>query len=318
MRDHHISSADRVPFVDAHVHHWDPSKPDWYPYLAPGADLPHLGLGDISGMKRYFGQGTLLSEARPWTIAAYVHVSAATAPGMHLRETDMLVELAARTGSPSAIVGSVDPTEELVAIETELDRQLESPLFRGVRIMDGLDYRSARATQILNLVAERGLVYDLHIQAKEMHAAARAVEQVSDLTVVVEHCGGPSRSDDPAGLKAWQQGISELAERPNTSIKFSGLAMTLHRISVDAFRPWFEHMASEFGPRRVLMGSNFPVDGLYGTLPNLLDTYLELARPLGTAAVAAMFADTARHIYLSAAAPQEPSRVPPESLKGTP
>ncbi|MBF6331841.1 amidohydrolase family protein [Nocardia transvalensis] len=287
-----------VPFIDSHVHHWDPAKPDWYPYLAPGAELPEMGLGDITAMQRLYDQDTYLAEARPWQIKGYVHVSAATGAGMHLSETDAMEELAVRTGLPAAIVGTVDPASGIADIAAELDRQTACPHFRGIRIMEGLEYDTTRAAEILGLVAERGLVYDSVVHPDTMLAAARTLEKFPDLPVVVEHTGGPTRPNDPAERAAWEQGITVLAERPLTTAKFSGLPMVLHRISVDAFRPWFEHLIAAFGTGRVLVGSNFPVDGLYGTLSQLLDTYLELARPLGPVAVADLFADTACRVYL--------------------
>lgn len=92
--------------------------------------------------------------------------------------------------------------------------------------------------------------------------------------------------------------MAALADRPTTIAKFSGLPMALYEISATAFRPWFEHTVAVLGTERVLIGSNFPVDGLYGTLPQLLDAYHELAGPLGAPAVADLFSGTARRIYL--------------------
>jgi L-fuconolactonase len=288
-----------VPFLDAHVHHWDPANLEWYPHLSPDADLSGMGMGDVSGMQRLFVQETYLAEVAPWPVEGYVHVSAATGPGMHLPETEQLAALAAATGSPQAIIGTVDPAGSVAAIAAELDRQVAAgAVFRGIRILDGLEYDTPRAAQVLGLLAERGLVYDLVVHPDGMLAAARTLEQVPDLPVVVEHTGWPMRPGDPAERATWEQGMSAFAQRPATTLKFSGLPMALHEISAAAFRPWFEHSVAAFGSERVLIGSNFPVDGLFGTLTQLLDAYLELAAPLGPAAVADLFAGTARRVYL--------------------
>ncbi|OFV78030.1 amidohydrolase family protein [Rhodococcus erythropolis] len=293
-----MPKLEEVSFIDAHIHHWDPAKPEWYPFLVPGAELNRLGLGDISAMQRLYDQETYFAEARPWQIEGYVHVTAALAAGMHLPETDQLQALANRTGSPGAIIGTVDPGATISQIADELDRQVSNPHFRGIRIMEGLQYGTSRATEILGLLVERSLVYDLVVHPDNMIAAARTLERIADLPVVVEHAGGPTRPHDPSEKAAWAHGIEVLAERPLTMVKFSGLPMVLHQISVEAFRPWFEHIVGAFGSPRMLIGSNFPVDGLYGTLPQLLDVYLELARPLGPTAVGNLFANTARRVYL--------------------
>jgi L-fuconolactonase len=285
-------------FFDAHVHHWDPGDLARYPHLAPDADLSGLGLGDVSGMRRLFDQEVYRAEARPWAIAGYVHVSAATGPGAHLAETASLADLAARTGAPQVIVGTVDVSGETSAIAAELDRQTGATGFRGIRILDGLTYDTPRAAEVLGLLAERGLVYDLVVHPATMLAAARTLEALPGLPVVVEHVGWPLRPHDTGERALWEQGITALAEREDTVLKVSGLPMALHEISAAAFRPWFEHAVGAFGSGRAMVGSNFPVDGLFGTLPQLLDAYRALAEPLGPTAVADLFAGTARRVYL--------------------
>lgn len=287
-----------IEFFDAHVHHWDPANLQWYPHLAPDADLSDIGLGDIAGMRRLFDQQTYLAEARPWQVTGYVHVSAAGGPGTHLDETDALAALAERTGSPQAIVGTVDVTGGVAGVAAELDRQLTAPGFRGIRILAGVEYDTPRAVELLRLVAERGLVYDLVVHPETMHLAARTLEALPGLPVVVEHTGWPLHPHDAAERALWERGMAALAEREDTVLKFSGLPMTLHEISAAAFRPWFEYAVGAFGPARALIGSNFPVDGLHGTLPQLLDAYHELAAPLGADAVADLFSGTARRVYL--------------------
>ena len=36
--------------VDAHVHHWDPTRVDWYPFLASDDALKDLGMSDVSAV----------------------------------------------------------------------------------------------------------------------------------------------------------------------------------------------------------------------------------------------------------------------------
>lgn len=151
---------------------------------------------------------------------------------------------------------------------------------------------------MLGLLAERGLVYDLVVHEDSLLPAARTLEGLPGLPVVVEHTGWPLHPHDAGERARWEQGMKALAEREDIVLKFSGLAMTLHEISAAAFRPWFDHAVGVFGPARTLIGSNFPVDGLFGTLPQLLDAYHELAAPLGAEAVADLFAGTARRVYL--------------------
>jgi len=288
--------VDLPTIVDSHVHHWDPANLEWYPILDPEADLSAVGLGDTAGLRRIFDQDTYLTEASAWPVEAYVHVSAAMGPGTHLGETVMLEEVAAATGKVLAILGTVDPSGSAAEIAGELDMQLGSAHFRGIRILE-LDYTGSHAAEILELLEERSLVYDLVVHPDIMLPALKALEPTPDLSVVVEHAGWPRRLGDETEEATWRAGITALAERENTVLKFSGLPMVLHNFSVAQMKPWFEHCVESFGAERCMFGSNFPVDGLYGTLSELWTAYRELALPLGPAAESNLFADTARRTY---------------------
>jgi predicted TIM-barrel fold metal-dependent hydrolase len=282
--------------VDTHVHHWDPTNLDWYPHLAMDADLGEFGFGDVAGMRRCFDQQTYLDEAAGWDVETYVHVSTATGPGRFLDETAMVGTLAAASGMPGAIIGSADPTATLENIADQLNTQARSPNFRGIRIVAGLDYTTARAHEVLGLLTERRLVYDLVVHPNTMRAAALALEREPGLRVVVEHTGWPMSVEE---FPLWRAGISVLAQRPNTYLKFSGLPMLLHEFSATAMAPWFEHCVESFTVQRCMFGSNFPVDGLYGGLGDLFATYEKLSDPLGADAQTALFASTARAVYLT-------------------
>lgn len=83
----------------------------------------------------------------------------------------------------------------------------------------------------------------------------------------------------------------------NVYCKLSGLPMTLHDMDTQRMRPWIEHCLELFGPSRCLIGSNFPVDRLFGRFDTLMSVYEELTRPLGPVAQQAVFADNAARVY---------------------
>src|SRR5580658_4001446 len=118
--------------VDAHVHLWDPARTDWYPYLSGGQDV---GLGDVTNMARYFDQKIYFAESARWNVDKFVHVAAAGS--FFLDETFELEEQAKETGHPDAIIGGVVPSGSVAEAIDQLDRQMASPRFRGVRPMGG-------------------------------------------------------------------------------------------------------------------------------------------------------------------------------------
>src|SRR5688572_24085134 len=89
--------------VDAHVHLWDPSRTDWYPYLAGQMEI---GMGDVKGMARRFDAATYRSESAGWNVEKLVNVAAAT--GHHSRAETLEMEQRAEA---HALIGGLWPTE---------------------------------------------------------------------------------------------------------------------------------------------------------------------------------------------------------------
>jgi predicted TIM-barrel fold metal-dependent hydrolase len=281
--------------VDAHVHHWDPARVDWYPFLATDDALAELGMDNVSRMRRPFDQRTYLDEAAAWHVEKYVHVTAAV--GHCVAETRELEQLAAETGRPDAIIGGIDPHRPTAEVLAELDEQCAAPHFRGIRVTEGMDHDSDLGRAVLGALQERELVYDLVVHPDEMLDVARSLESFDTLTVVVEHTGWPLSEED-AHVKTWRAGMTQLAALGDrVHCKLSGLAMTLNRFDVAAFRPWVEHCLETFGDTRCFFGSNFPVDGMFGSFDDLYGVYDQLAADLEPAARERLFADNAERVY---------------------
>lgn len=280
--------------VDAHVHLWDPVRTDWYPYLSGGREL---GLGDTAGMNRRFDVATYRSEAGDWPVAALVNVAAATGP----HSVDETLELDRRaaadpTGQPAAVVGGLPSTDTVAEAVALVDRQMAAPRFRGVRPM-GRSPGPLPPVEVLRALAERGLVFELMAHPDQLRPAAEGLAAVDDLVVVVEHAGWP-RSDAPEERALWAEGMAALAALGDrVHCKLSGLAMPLRSMSAEAFRPWVEPAVEMFGPDRCLFASNFPVDGIVGSLDRLWSTYAELTAGLDEPARAALFHATAERVY---------------------
>ena len=115
--------------------------------------------------------------------------------------------------------------------------------------------------------------------------------------MVVEHTGWPRNgSDEERAL--WAQGIDALASlSDNVVCKLSGLAMPLGSMTVEAVAPWHEYAIDAFGVDRCLFASNFPVDGMHGSLDQLWTTYSTVTASLSPDARDKLFAATAEHIY---------------------
>ena len=278
--------------VDAHVHLWDPARTDWYPYLS---GRQQLDLGDVTGMARRFDVATYRTESAGWNVQKLVNVAAAVGPHC-IDETIDLDQRAAVDGHPDAIVGGVTPTESTSEAIAQLDRQMNAPRFRGVRPMGRFDGPLPTA-EVLGALEERKLLFELMAHPDQMQTAVRGLATFENLVVVVEHAGWP-RSATPEEWASWTEGIDALAGlSENVSCKLSGLAMPLGSMSVADLGPWIEYAIEAFGVGRCMFASNFPVDGLHGTLDELFTAYSEITATFDDAERDLLFAANAERVY---------------------
>jgi L-fuconolactonase len=285
-----VPRPDRI--VDAHVHLWDPARADWYPYLA---GRQPLDLGDVTGMARRFDVPTYRAESAGWAVDKLVNVAAAT--GRHsIDETLELDRRAEEDGHPDAIVGGLPPTETVAEAIELIDRQMAATRFRGVRPM-GAGGGPLPPAEVLAALQDRGLLFELMAHPPQLQEAAAGLAPFDGLQVVVEHTGWP-RSTEPEERALWEAGIDALAGLGDHVVcKLSGLAMPLGSMQPEAFAPWLEQAIEVFGPQRCLFASNFPVDGLHGTLDELFTTYSTVTAGLDEASRDKLFATNAERVY---------------------
>ena len=277
--------------VDAHVHLWDPARADWYPYLA---GMQELDMGDISGMCRRFDQSIYFAESAMWNVQEFVHVAAA-APVHLVDETRELDAQADATGHPDVLIGGLDPNEDDAELARQLDEQIRTARFRGIRIMGEGDQAIPRPA-MLQALQDRGLIFELMVHPDDLARAAAALEDW-ELPVVVEHTGWP-RSNEPAERDLWKTGMAALAGlRDNVTCKLSGLAMPMQSMAAETFAPWILGAIELFGADRCMFASNFPVDGMHGTFDDLYTTYDVLTADLDDATRDQLFAGNAERVY---------------------
>lgn len=281
---------DRI--VDAHIHLWDRSRTDWYPYL--GDTDPHAGQAR-QGMHRTYTLDDYLVDTAAWNVEKLIHVAAARAP-FEVAETVELDELATSTGHPAAIIGSIGVHNEVaVSMDRLVAMSDASHRFRGVRATG--DQTGVPADEILRALVEADLVLDLFAKGDRLAAAASALAPWSELTVVVEHAGWPTDGSD-AVYERWRKDIAAVARiSDKVHCKISGLAMPLHTTAVGVLRRWVEYCLETFGVDRCLFASNFPVDSAFGTFDDLYSTFEALCAGVASEDKDKLFAGNAERLY---------------------
>jgi predicted TIM-barrel fold metal-dependent hydrolase len=87
-----------------------------------------------------------------------------------------------------------------------------------------------------------------------------------------------------------------LSNLENVSCKLSGLGMFEHNWTETSVKPIAKTVINQFGPKRVMFGSNFPVDSLSSSFDDL---YKRLSNIIGTKNSEDIFFQTAKRIYFS-------------------
>ena len=257
-----VSDVGHFDFVDSHLHLWDLATNRWYPALQEPLAEHDVGLGEMSALRRNYLLRDYQADSAGYNVSKLVHISATTSPRSYLEEIRWLDDMARQTGLPTAYIGSIEPSDDSAAIESDLAAQGESFLFRGARVMYGADPDSQSMRTLLSWLTEGGWVFDLVVHPTEVSPFVRLLQNYPSLEVVVEHCGWPDRPDEEH-FAEWKKGLIALAALGKVNCKISGLPMTLHavggRFVPTVGRSLHRRVRSGAVPRRQQLSRRFAV-----------------------------------------------------------
>lgn len=237
--------------VDAHQHFWSIERGD-YGWLGPA--LPELW--------RDFEPADLAPILKRRRIDKSVLVQAAPS----VAETDFLLGLANDTPWVGAVVGWVDFGDP--SHRRHLDRWAKNPKFRGLRpmlqdISDTEWILDARHAWAFDAMADLDLHFEVLGQPRHFDTVVRLLARYPDLPMVIDHALKPAIRD--GAFEPWAAKITELASNTQALCKLSGLVTEAAPGWILAdLKPYVDHIATNFGPERVMWGSDWPVVNLNG------------------------------------------------------
>ena len=95
----------------------------------------------------------------------------------------------------------------------------------------------------------------------------------------------------------WRQALGALAQAHNITLKISGLGMCDNRWTLDSLRPWILSCIEIFGTSRVVFGSNWPLDRMYSSYPDLVNAYRTILGGYSQAEQLAMLSGNAERLF---------------------
>lgn len=285
--------------VDAHHHVWDLAvRPQPWLDTAPA----------LASLRRSFLLPELIPQAAAADVTATVVVQTVTEPG----ETPELLALAATGPLVAAVVGWTDLTAPGVADALAALASLPGGQhLAGVRHplltesdpgwLDRPDVRRG-----LSALAAAGLTFDLVLRPGQLATAVRAATGLPDLQFVLDHLGNVEVRPQPD--PAWAADFAALARLPNTVCKLSGIFSVPAPAgdsgsgqhpdgSATHLRPYLDLALDNFGPDRLMFGSDWPVCTLGASYNAVVSAARALTSDLSESERAAIFGGSARAVY---------------------
>jgi L-fuconolactonase len=236
--------------LDSHHHLWDTRE------------LEYALFETVDELRRPFLSADYELLGPPRSIC----VEAASAGADGRRETEWLLRETAESAVVAGLVAWA-PLERDDLVR-HLDWLAEQPGKPIVGVRRSFEFEDPefprRAAAGAREAGARGLVVDLVLFPRSLRATIDLVDTCPGTRFVLDHLAKPPIRE--GGWEPWASELAELALRDNVVCKLSGLPTEADRDgwTVDDLRPYVEHALANFGPDRLLYGSDWPVVNLAG------------------------------------------------------
>jgi L-fuconolactonase len=241
-----------IPIIDAHIHLFDPTRPQGAPYSGPRPAPGGTAIAAYPDRYRRLAVplgvvGAIKVEASPW-----------------IEDNLWVLEVAQRDPIMVGVVGNLEPDKP--EFPEYLERYHKNPLFRGIRYGNlwGRDITKQSTNKDflsgLKLLAEADLVMDTaNPRVPLLEAILRISDAVPTLRIVIDHL--PALDPSEADQGAYDRALQEIGERAQIFVKLSEI---IHRVNdqisteLSAYRARLDMLTGVFGEDRVLFGSDWP------------------------------------------------------------
>jgi L-fuconolactonase len=263
--------------IDAHQHFWqyDAATHAW-----------------ITDEMRVIQRDFLPADLQPLLEAHGFDGCMAVQAEQQVAETHWLLALAAQHAFIKGVIGWVDL--KAPDIQDQLLSFSGFPQLKGFRHV----VQAEPAGFLLDSDFNRGIaclkdfsfIYEILVYEHQLAEVVLFVQQHPNQVFVLDHIGKPNlRLSEPS--TNWFTQLEKLAAFPNVHVKISGLITEAvwNQWTASQFRPYLDFVLQQFGPQRILYGSDWPVCLLAGTYEEVVQVVQEWVASFGDNHMADLF-----------------------------
>jgi L-fuconolactonase len=275
--------------IDAHQHFWNLDKVE-YPWLVP----------EFGPIYRSFEAPELEPQLKASGIDKTVLVQAMDS----YEDTYYMFDVAAEHDWIAGIVGWV-PLLKPDEAGKKLEEFTKNPRFKGMRhlIHEEADpdwVVQDTVIEGLKVLASFRLTFDVvAVFPNHLKHVPTLAEKVPNLKMVIDHLAKPPYADADA-MQVWREQLAAAARYPQVYAKVSGLNTAIPNTdswTADDIKPAIDYALEQFGPERLMFGSDWPVAILAGDYARVWEETNKALASLGTDEREAILGKTATAFY---------------------
>ena len=285
----------QLSLVDTHFHLHDMKNPSLrYSWLEPEAIHPLLG--DIDAIKaQHYWIEDYIAEIRFSNVPKAIHVQAALGILDPVEETRWLQGFADKFGYPHGIVAECHLGED--DAESVLHRHTEFRNVRGIRdLVDANQLSDSDWMRGFSLLSKFNLVSCIDTTFENFPRIKELAKRNPTIPIFIDHCGYPLNNRE-GYFSDWRAALKDVAEAENVFIKISGIGMFVPDWTQKSIQPWVLACIEEFSPERVVFGTNWPLDRLYSSYPDIVNAYRSIVAAFSDSEAIAMFSGNAERLF---------------------
>ena len=274
--------------VDTHQHFWNLEEVA-YPWLVPA----------YGPIYRNFGP----EELAPQLAAANINKTVIVQAMDSYADTDSMLAIAHSYDWVAGVVGWV-PIHDPEETGKKLEEYTQNPYFKGMRHLIHEESNpdwvlQKQVIESLNLLAERALTFDVvAVFPNHLKHVPTLAEQAPNLKMVIDHLAKPPLAADQRLI--WREQLAAAAESPNVYAKISGLNTVtpdFENWTYEDIKPLVDYAIEQFGPDRLMFGSDWPVAVLAGDYAKVVAETHKCLADLSPQEQAAILGETGSAFY---------------------